>query len=110
MPEDLMDNEQRETFIVSGEAPDVLQADQAAWAALESCLGRDPVAAWKLAQIQHAFKGPGYLDYTATFERDPSVPVPPVGITYREVTDEDFENAKRQIAQEKAAKGRGPRS
>lgn len=68
--------ETTEKFLAAGEARDVLDADQQAWAALSSCLGRDPVAAWKLITMTHLGKRVGLLGWSAEFQRDQSVPVP----------------------------------
>ena len=46
-----------ETFTVDGTAPNVVLADQQAWAALESVLGTDPIEAWLLKAMQHVFIG-----------------------------------------------------
>lgn len=67
-----------EQFIASGEATSVLDADAQAWQALESCLDRDPVTAWKLGRMIHAYKEPGLMEWAATFVRDPEAEVPPI--------------------------------
>ncbi len=62
-----------ETFSVKGKAAHVLAANAKAWSALEACLGVDPVAAWSLKVMQHAYDptaNPG-VEFLAEFVRDP---------------------------------------
>lgn len=108
MTDDLIDSQPRETFVAGGDAPNVLDADAQAWRALESCLGRDPVAAWTLTKITHAFQQLGQIEWTATFERDPDFPVPPV--TPRQMTDEELDAAVADAKGATAAAGKRPRS
>lgn len=70
----------KETFTVGGEAPNVLDADEQAWRALESCLGRDPVKAWRLSEMNHVYRERGQIEWAAEFVRDPDVPVPPLEV------------------------------
>lgn len=61
-----------ESFHVSGVAPNVLAAHNMAWDGLTSSLGSDPVAAWKLGEITHAFStDPRGVAFTAIFLRNP---------------------------------------
>lgn len=111
MAEDLIDTQQRESAVVGGEASNVLEADTQAWQFLESVMGRDPVSAWTLTKMSHGITGLGKIEWTATFERDPSVPVPP--LQAREVSDDELRAAQTQdanAAQQRAAEGHGPRS
>ena len=61
-----------ETFVCSGVAPNVLGAHNMAWDALTSSLGGDPIAAWKLGEIMHAYSTePPGVAFSATFLRNP---------------------------------------
>jgi hypothetical protein len=61
-----------ETFHAAGVAPNVLAAHNMAWDALTSSLGDDPVEAWKLGEITHAYSTePPGVAFTATFLRNP---------------------------------------
>lgn len=66
-----------EQFLAAGEAGNVLEADAAAWAAMESVLGRDPIKAWRLVSINHGYEGPGKIGWTAVFQRNQEVETPP---------------------------------
>lgn len=72
-----IDLTREEKLVCAGEAGSVMDADQLAWAALQSVLGPDPADAWMLAKIDHAVVERGKLKWTATFLRDPEVPSPP---------------------------------
>lgn len=76
--EQLLATKRLETFTVSGNAPNVLMADQMSWQALENILGGDPVEAWALKAMQHTYAGVGdesdpkpATSFQAEFVRNP---------------------------------------
>jgi hypothetical protein len=66
-----------EVVLASGTAQDVVQAGEAAWSALRSCLGGDDVQAWTLAGLTHSL-AEGAVKWEAIFRRDQSYE-PPAG-------------------------------
>jgi hypothetical protein len=108
MPEELIDNQQRETLTVAGTAPNVLDADRQAWSLLETVLDRDPVEAWTMTEMKHTITAPGQLEWAAKYQRDPDYGIKP--LTVREVSDEEFAAALADDKAARAAAGRGPRS
>jgi len=61
-----------ETFTIQGIAPNVLACHNMAWSGLEEMLGGDPVAAWALKGMQHAYSTePKGVAFTAEFARAP---------------------------------------
>lgn len=60
-----------ETLVVQDLAPDVIQADTRAWAALDSVLGNDPRRAWELKVMQHVVQANGSIAFHAEFLRRP---------------------------------------
>lgn len=88
---------QGERFLATGEAADVVQADEAAWSALRSKLGRDPLNAWQLTQMTHTFMGEDEpVAWTAIFVRDPDVEIPPpTAREFESVTDQEVQRFKK---------------
>ena len=64
-----------ESFKVGGVAESVLAADIMAWNALEGVLGGDPVEAWALKVMEHAYvtmsEGAPATQFSAEFVRNP---------------------------------------
>ena len=64
-----------ETFTVGGVAETIMHADVMAWNALESVLGADVVAAWRLKAMTHTYvtmnEGAPATQFSAEFVRIP---------------------------------------